>query len=397
MKRSSTGTHAQRDPRGQVLVIVGAGMFVFLALVALVIDGGHAWGEQRDAQNGVDAVVLRGGVRLGQNQLAQIAGDAMPYTDADVATDMLDLAAKNQLTLDVAYYTDYDGNPLAGPIEVGSLGNVSPPTGAYGIEGHGHKQFDTFLAGVIGWDSMTANVTATSHIGPIVGVGGSTVLPVTFPVTITGCDGSNNPIQDSGGAQWDLDTWYVVPLCQGGPGNVGWLDWTPTAGGIPELIDSINNPNNPPITIPEWHWVTATGDESAPGIQTALNQYAVPPAPEENAPPGTVVLIPLFDADCDTNPGGPTTPCTTGPGTGSQFWYHFYDWVAFEIDWVDLNGNAGPVDRCDTSALIPGATGNGSTGCIAGWFRQYLGPGVLGAPDPTDPNPSNSWGVELVK
>jgi hypothetical protein len=262
------------------------------------------------------------------------------------------------------------------------------------VEANGHKDFDTFLARAIGFTTLTASVTATAHTGPIVALEGSTVLPVTFPVTITGCDNSNGVVPDASGDRWELNVKYVVPLCGNGPGNVGWIDWDPTAGGIPDVIDSIENPDGPPLLIPEWYWVTQTGNQSTPGLQDALNAYAVPPAPEENAPPGTVVLIPLFDTSCQDDPGGPSDPCTSGEGTGSQLWYHFTDWTAFEIDWVDLNGNTGTSNKCDTSSVVPGTPGNGSTGCFAGWFRQYLGPGILGPPDGTETE-LTSWGVEL--
>jgi hypothetical protein len=380
--------------RGQILVIVAAGIFVLIGMVALVIDGGNAWGQQRDSQNGVDAVSLRGAVRLAENQPYIIGGDPVAYTDADISADLLEIAGKNELLHDVSYYTDSAGTLLPGPITVGSLGDVPPPTGAYGVEAHGHKDFDTFLARVLGVDTLTANVTATARTGPIEGLGAGTVLPVTFPYNITGCDNTNSPVNTAD--RWELNVHYVVPLCQGGPGNVGWIDWDPTAGGIPDVTASVTNPDNPPLIIPEWYWVTSTGNQSAPMLEDALNSYAVPPAPEENAPPGTFVLIPLFDTHCQADPGGPDDPCTAGPGTGSQLWYHFKDWTAFELDWVNFSGNTGGANDCDTSGVVPGTPGNGSTGCFAGWFRQYLGPGTLGVPDGTETE-FTSWGVELIK
>jgi hypothetical protein len=395
------------EPRGQILVIVAAGLLVLIAVVGLVIDGGHAWGQQRNGQNGVDAVVLGGAIMLAENQPFRIGGETVPNSDADIETELLEIAAKNELIYDEAFYTDFDGTPLPGPIEVGSLGAVPPPAEAFGVEGHGHRQFDTFLARVIGFTSFTANVTATAHTGPIVAAEGGTVLPVTFPVTITGCDGTNNPVADPAGDQWSLTPAgvytnpYVVPLCNGDPGNVGWLDWDPPAGGMPDIIASIENPDNDEMWIPDWYYVAQTGNSSTPGLEDALNHYAVPPVPEEESPQGTVVFIPLFDASCeeDPDPGGvgeaapDPEACEVGPGQGQDMWYHFNSWTAFEIDWVDLNGKSA---KCNLSEEVPGTTGNGSTGCFQGWFRQYLGPGLLGPPT-GDETSLTLWSIELTR
>lgn len=381
------------QPRGQVLVIVAVGFFAFVAMVALVVDGGHAWGQQRDAQNGTDAAAHAGAIKLSENRPAIYAGDPVPYNDQDVLDAVNTTAGQNGIVVDEVYYTDFDGNRLGGPIVPGSTS--PPPTDALGVEVNAHKDFGTFLAGIMGWNTMTATASATAHTGPIQIAGANTVLPVTFPITITGCDGSNRVIQDPDGDRWELNVPYVVPLCMGDPGNVGWLDWTPTAGGMSEVIASVNSSNNPPLSIPDWYYVTQTGNSSTSGLEEAIAQYAVPPLPQANAEPGTTVLIPLFDTTCSSNPPGtsPSRPCTTGPGTGSNLWYHFYDWTAFEIDWVDLNGGS---SACSQATLIPGATGNGATGCFYGTFREYRGPGVLAGPDGTE-TPFTPWGVELVK
>ncbi len=388
--------YSRASEPGQVLIIVGAGMLVLLSFVALVIDGGHAWAQQRDTQNGNDAAAEAGTIALSQNQEATFAGDPLPNDDAEVLARVTATAGQNNVVVDDAHYTDFFGNRLPGPIEVGSLGvDADPPPAALGVEVQARKDFDTFIAGIMGFDSLRAVTTATARTGPLADVPPGTVLPVTFPVTITGCDGSNKVLADPDGDRWELNVPYVVPLCAGDPGNVGWLDWTPTAGGMSEVIDSVNVSDNPALDIPEWHYVTSTGNQSTAGLQAAIAQYAVPPAPMVDAPPGTVVQIPLFDSTCADDPvgSGGDRPCNWGPGTGSNMWYHFYDWTGFEIDWVDLNGGSG---LCNISALVPGATGNGSTGCFKGIFRKYNGPGVLEAPDGTETE-YTPWGVELVK
>ena len=61
-----------------------------------------------------------------------------------------------------AIYTSFAGDPLPGPIVVGSLGNVPPPAAAAGVQVKADKGFDTFLAGVIGFQTMTAHAQATA-------------------------------------------------------------------------------------------------------------------------------------------------------------------------------------------------------------------------------------------
>ena len=51
---------ARRDERGQILLIAAAGMFVFIALVGLVIDTGVAFRERRNIQNAADLSSLAG-------------------------------------------------------------------------------------------------------------------------------------------------------------------------------------------------------------------------------------------------------------------------------------------------------------------------------------------------
>jgi hypothetical protein len=364
---------------GQILVIVAVGLMAMIAMVGLVIDGGHAWGQQRDTQNGNDAASEAGALKLSENLPFVAAGEAAPNTNGDVAAAIEAVAAANDVFVDEAWYTDFDGNRIAGPplIGPGSLAaGLLPPANADGVEVVAFKDFDTFLGQIVGIHNMTARTTATAVAGYVDNPGRSNVLPVVFPLNITTCTNTNRP--STTGELWPLNVDQVVPLCHSDPGNVGWLDWTPPAGGTSELVDSINNPNNPPIHTPGWYFVSQTGNVSAAQVETALMQYA---------PGDGVVFIPLFDATCqDEPPSSGADACTTGPGTGQNQWYHLAGWVAFDLEWVDLNGG---FSVC--------GSGNGSTGCMGGQFRSYHGipSGSLRAPTDNE-NPLFLVGIQLI-
>ena len=222
----------------------------------------------------------------------KLAGASTPAGgwDAAINSAVQANATANSTVVVGAYYTDICGIPLtstgnaalnpdgtrdtasAAPVGGGfptsskitpdcpSL-SVGPPVGVLVL---GHRAVKTAIAGVVGMDTIDVSTQATAVAGYLQGYCDSSqgsacvMLPITIPVSVVTCDGSNNPLNT--GLPWALNQVYRVPLCKSGPGNVGWLDWTPPGGGTSELINSITTPNNPNINLPSWQFVTATGN-----------------------------------------------------------------------------------------------------------------------------------------
>ena len=397
--RSNASRRADsRSEPGQILVIVAASMLVIIGAVGLVIDGGYAWGRQRQAQNGVDSAAEAGAVVLAQ-RLASVA-----RSDADVAAAVAAAAAANDLATPPAYYTDVYGNLLAPDGSVAgstataaTVGAGLVPVGAQGVEVHGAAQVNTFLARAIGIEQLGISATATAVAGYLESVcpaaSGCDVLPVTVPITVLGCDGQNDPQPIIPPTYWvPTGEPITVPLCKAGPGNVGWLDWTPTAGGVSELVQSILYPDNPEIRIPSWQYITATGNVNSAEVEDAINSIYS----------GKVVKIPQFDSTCDAAPTGPgVNDCPAGHvgGNGQQQWYHLPQFAAFQLCGPDIpecvaagytqgayiNGNFSAI--CDT--------GNGATSCLAGRFVYFIDKGTVG-PGSGAATPTNVIGVQLI-
>ena len=60
--------------RGQALVLMVGGMVAVIAMVALIVDGGNAWSQQRIVQNGSDAAAEAGAIVMAQ----RFAGASTP-------------------------------------------------------------------------------------------------------------------------------------------------------------------------------------------------------------------------------------------------------------------------------------------------------------------------------
>ncbi len=254
--------------RGQVLVIVAAGLIAMVGMVGLVIDVGNAWGQQRDSQNASDSASEAGALLIAQN-LPFLAADppqTVPNNNHDVADAVIAALDANDVTIEEAWYTDFTGvrvggAPLIGP---GFLPPGLPPPGdADGVEVTSSKEFDTYIARIFGIDEWKVQTVATARAGYPETVS-QNVLPVTFPLTITTCTSNNKVLEDPLATQWVPDHDYIIPLCSGDPGNVGWLDWDPhppdtsdcnQGGGTNELECAIETPDNPSITTPGWFYV----------------------------------------------------------------------------------------------------------------------------------------------
>lgn len=416
--------------------MVGA-MVAILAAVAVTVDGGNAFAQQRTVQNGSDAAAEGGAVIMGQ----KIAVDNSPGVwtppggwDFAVNSAVQSNAAANGVTVTGAYYTDICGIPLTmggtaalkadGTYNLNSAAQVGrgfpnntqttpdcpslavgPPAGVIVFA---HKQIRTWIAGIVGVDTIDVSTQATAVAGYLQGYCGSsqgsscTLLPVTVPVNALTCDGRNNA--QNTGFPWALNQLYKVPLCGNGPGNVGWIDWTPPSGGTSELVQSILTPNNPNINLPSWEFVTSTGNVNSASVENALRTYD-----------GQVVLIPQFDLTCGTRngqvPDSSQPPIVTPPnygcpagdlgGNGQDNWYRMPSFAYFQF--------CGPSDPdCTAAGALHGAyvngnnssvcdSGNGATSCLVGKFVQILATGTVSAGQGSGNNGPSVIGVQLIK
>lgn len=393
MNRNRTNPFRGEAPRGQVLVITGLGMFAMIAMVALIVDGGHAWTQQRDSQNASDASSEAGAIVL----VGRLSQGPTGHQDSDVLTAMTSSAAANGVALDNGFYTDIAGNLLrpdgstttseSDAARVGD-GLIPPCTGcarndAGGVKAVTSKTFETFFAQIIGVGNMRTQTNATAVSGyitnPCQTVDGCPLVPVTVPWDVVTCDGNNKA--DISATRYVKFVHYVLPLCQQSPGNVGWLDWVPPYGGTSELADEIANPTGRSLTIPEWYAVAETGNVNAAQVEDALNKYA-----------GQPILIPMFDSTCNIDPPGPTVlacpPANVG-GNGNNQWYHFPQIGAFQLDYPRgawLNGN--------NSAVCNAAGGSGATSCLTGMFIDFTMEGTVGATPPAG-DTSTFYGIQL--
>ena len=215
---------------GQVLALFVIGLMAIVAAVALVVDGGNAYANQRISQNASDAASEAGAVVLAERLSGVTRGDNDVRDAVDAVLDSMGMDTANSH----AAYTDIDGNLLVPRVEVGSAAGNVVPADAAGVAVDGERDFGTFFARTLGMNEFTTTTRATA----IAGYGtaqGTALLPVTPPLNIVTCDGQNNPLFDSPPVHWVGYKLYKIPLCKNGPGNVGWIDWSPPAGGTSEL------------------------------------------------------------------------------------------------------------------------------------------------------------------
>ena len=434
--------HRRREG-GQALVVMVGVMILSIALLAVIIDGGNVVTQQRMTQTGSDSTAEAGAIVLA----SRLAGAATPAAgwDGEIAAKVAQSAAANKMTVQAAYYTDICGIPLrsngnaalnadgtenlavAMQVGTGSLpgGTATTPDcpsltvgPVAGVMVLGHKDVGAFVAGAIGITSFDVTTRATAVAGYLQGFCGASqgswcaVLPITIPVNTVTCDGSNDIVP--GSTAWPWNTVLTVPLCKNNPGNVGWLDWDPPAGGAAEIVCSIINPDNPAITLPSWQYVAATGNTNGGGPctddDTGIQYSGVEEAVRKYD--GQVVLIPQFDQTCrtknsDPDPdssqptinNGPNYGCPNPPGGGSgqNIWYRMPSFAYFELCSTsdpDCSGRHGAYISGGNAAECN--TGNGSTSCLVGKFVDILSTGTVG-PGTGSGTGSKALGVQLIK
>ncbi|HEV2005842.1 MAG TPA: TadE/TadG family type IV pilus assembly protein, partial [Candidatus Limnocylindrales bacterium] len=230
---------------GQIVVLFALGLLVMVAGVALIVDGGNAYAQQRGVQNGSDAAA-----NAGVDVLAlKLAGGTK--TDTDVKNAIISSSGLNSIT-STAYYTNVTGQPIdaSGNATTAALaaqvGSSNPiPPNAQGVHVSGNRTFGTTFGKAIGFNNLTASADAIAITGKVVG---GQFLPVVFPVNITDCSGNGS--LGVGKDQWPVSQpgvppahpvgqEFIVPLCKTGGGSfmVLNLDGTPN-----NCAEEVTNP-----------------------------------------------------------------------------------------------------------------------------------------------------------
>ena len=371
----------RRNSRGQAIVIFAGGLIAIILGVGLVVDVGFAWAQQRNAQNGADAAARAGAVVLAKHQAE---GTSSTSTGFDVWNAIQSTAVTNQVTIGPgeAHYTNWQGTDIGNDVVAGG----AIPSGAAGVRVTATRLQETYLVRVVGINQWDVKQDATAVSGPTTGcvdtVDGCVLLPVAFPVTVFACTNNGKTLPIDPPQEWAVGQSIVLPICGGNPGSVGWLDWTPTAGGASELANVILNPPPVSVPLPSWQYITQTGDISAKTVEDALNTYA-----------GEVVLLPFFDSTCASTPSNNQLsgcpPADVG-GSGSNQWYHITRFLAFELaapKGAFVNGNNSV--ECQTA---------NAKECLKGAFITFITEGPVGPPCPAGGCPvGTAFSVQLIK
>ncbi len=382
------------------------GLFAVIAMVALVIEGGNLFAQQRIAQNGSDSAATAGTLIVAEGLSGKVR------TDQDVFNAVKDSADANQLAAYTAEYTDDTGHAIGATVQ-----DIAQPipVAARGVTVNGNRTADATFARLLGINTLTASADATVVAGALSGQcvedqDGCTLLPVTFPVKIFECDSEGNlltgqwvgapPPGHEGEGYWPIvgaedlpggtypdgnpDTEAILPLCKGageGSGAFGWLDLSPT---ITTLAGEITGPLDTAVNLPDWFQTQAGNPNS---VQDELMLYWHKP-----------VLIPLYNQACREDPGD--TDICPNPGVdpvGNNTWYYVHTLAVFYIDQVLVQGSN--VDQCAStpgSPLVPVTNGAGFLGCLKGWFVNYVTSGPIVPGEEIIPGVT-PIGIQLVK
>jgi Flp pilus assembly protein TadG len=268
-RRPSPGPrHGRAGQDGQIIVVFAGGIVLLFLIAGLVIDGGTAFLNRRDAQNTADIAAL-----AGTKQLTDYYLKKAPF---DVYGAVSRSAVANGCSATCTWTAHYVG-PRSGAIfqdlgVVGS-GDGAPPGGALGVKVDVTRRPRTYFLGVIGQSTWTIDTTATAASGTPGGAPGGELLPI---------------------AMWELPelktgTIYALTNGKDAPGNFGWLAWFGTNSSKP-LADSICTPNNPSFTLPAW-FPGDPGKTNSKSVRDCLQQWVDSKEP---------VLIPIVDQVTDT-------------------------------------------------------------------------------------------------
>lgn len=294
--------------RGQMTIIVAVMATALLAFLALTIDGGYAFSQRRAMQNAADAAAL-----AGARQLAA-AGVGDVVVDTTISSTVRQAATNNGWNSTTG---SLSGTYVASDLSMaGTIGGGTVPTPARGVAVTTTIPYNTFFAGFIGLNQLTAQATAQAIWGYVCSA--DCLMPITvFTQT------------------WVAGGTYTLLDSSNGPGNFGWLCFTGTCSAN-DLITDLTPGGCTSGTKSVYQWTIGnSGISASSGVDAALAQWV-----------GKTVGVVVFGPGPGTDPGGsgctnvcPNNNCPASCGTGGNLQYHIISVASFQIVGYDLNSN----------------------------------------------------------
>lgn len=311
-------TRNRNGERGQMIMLFAFSITLILLVVGLVVDGGNALVQRRNAQNTADFAALAGARIVAE----KVGGDLVNGTDDNVKAAINRSIAVNKGTF-IAY-----GSPN-GPQYVSSSGatigfvGAAPtiPSGAVGVKLSTPRAFHPFFLGILGQSTWTTTASATAKGGYSSGPPPGTIFPMGIAQAFF--DGRQPCAGDISATVGD--PCYPAHLTTGGlnvPGGFGWLKFGCSGYGLGQGSDG-GCANSKPFLQAEL---------GPPGNSYGCcTQVGLPGSPDYiGSLPGNKA-----SADCDwyiTHQSVMTVPVwDSAGGSGSNAYYHVVGFTGFQV------------------------------------------------------------------
>lgn len=299
---------ARRKARdeGQILVIFTLMLVVLVLMTGLVVDGGSAFLNRRDAQNSADIGAMAGTKRLADYYVHATAFSTTDNAYTAIATRMTQngCTAAANCTWTARYIGPRTGASFVDLGPVGANDTSVPGTfsgqKAMGVKVSIAKTAPTYFLGAIGQSGWNIATTALAISGQPSGAPPSQILPIALVAP---------PTMDEGSI-------YALTSGANGPGNFGWLSWN-GSNTSNSLGNALCTPNNPAFTLP-YQFSGDPGTTNSTYVRSCLQRWV------DNQ---QTVLIPIvLAANAPNSPAG----CSTG-AQGNNFHYCVTGLAAFVV------------------------------------------------------------------
>jgi Flp pilus assembly protein TadG len=268
------------DERGQILVIVAGGILALLVFLGLVIDGGNAFLNRRDAQNTADIAALDATRLIGDGYVSSTTPGANTRTRQDIWNEIQKSAeVSNGCVADGAtpctWQAWFVGGSASGPIDQAEVTDTAAalPANTLGVRVAVNRRPGTFLARLAdmpAWDINTEAIALAETPG---------VAPAgqLLPIAFKGQAGGYEPGQV-----------YDITDGKDDPGGFGYISWT-GSNDPNALSTSICTPDNPELYLPVLI-AQDPGKSNSTDVRACLDKWIGSKQ---------TVLIPIYDTIVD--------------------------------------------------------------------------------------------------